>query len=124
MTKCWTIEQGSYSDYRIVGVFSTEENAKRVLKIYNKTQTYDEAYIEERDLDPIIAELNAGLHGYKVKHTAKGMFVEPCSDMLICEDCRFKGGAVYYVWAENDQAAIKIAAERHAQFVAQQQGIA
>jgi hypothetical protein len=26
----WVIEQGSYSDYRVVGVFTSRENAKRV----------------------------------------------------------------------------------------------
>ena len=27
--KVWTVEQGEYSDYRVVGIFSTKENAAR-----------------------------------------------------------------------------------------------
>ena len=32
----WVIEKGSYSDYRVVGVYSTQERAKLVCEHINK----------------------------------------------------------------------------------------
>lgn len=56
----WVIEQGEYSDYRVVGVFSSAANAQRVADAINVTQFTSPAEVAEWPLDPGVAALNAG----------------------------------------------------------------
>lgn len=58
MKTIWVIEAGYYSDYRVVGVFSSKKNAELVLK--NLKGDYEEPSISEWSLDPAVSELNAG----------------------------------------------------------------
>ena len=120
MMKCWIIEQGNYSSYSVVGIFSTEENANRAMATLNGS--YDEPSVTEREFDPGVAELNEGLHHYLVRF-ADGLVKTDLGNFIECEDWHWVGGSIYSVWAKNDQAAIKIAAERHAQYQAQAAGI-
>ena len=58
MKSVWLVEQGEYSDYNIVGVYSTKEKAKMCAKRYNKEFKafyYKEARARvcERTCDPI-----------------------------------------------------------------------
>lgn len=122
MPKCWIIEQGEYSDYHVVGIFSTEENAKHVMERIKQTYKYDRPYITERSFDPGIAELNEGLNHYCVRWIDAVMDVAISTDAED-EDCHWDNGHIYMVWAANDQAAIKIAAERHTQYLAQLAGM-
>lgn len=57
MKTVWVIEQGSYSDYRVVGVFSSEANAKFIADAINVAESYDKATIAEWSLDPAVDEL-------------------------------------------------------------------
>lgn len=66
MNKVWIIEQGCYSDYHVVGIFSTREKAQRVCDWVNAMEPYDRAEIAERALDPVVDELNAGLRQWRV----------------------------------------------------------
>jgi hypothetical protein len=58
----WIIERGEYSDYRVVGVFSTKEHAERIAALINKDEDSNiyQATVAEWPLDPAIADLNAG----------------------------------------------------------------
>lgn len=58
--KVWVIEDGEYSDYHVVGVFSSRENAELVR---SKLKSGD---IEEWDLDPAVDKLNAGMEKFYV----------------------------------------------------------
>ena len=118
--KVYTIEQGSYSDYHIIGVFSTRENAERM--IARMDSSYEKPWIEEREIDPGITELSQGLNLYMVRFRGDETAVESRGD-INPEDCIWKDGACYFVWAENDQAAIKIAAEKYAQYKAEEKGL-
>jgi len=51
--KVYVITQGSYSDYHIVGVKLTREEAERVVALANDEDCYDYAEIEEYDTDDI-----------------------------------------------------------------------
>jgi hypothetical protein len=74
----FVIEQGSYSDYRVVGVFSTRENAEMVAEKINAGQTYgDEATVAEWPLDPAVSELNQGMSQFRVLMRKDG-HVEEC----------------------------------------------
>ena len=54
----WVIERGSYSDYRVLGVFSTKANAERVLAMIEPDD--DPPSITEWPLDPAVTELGCG----------------------------------------------------------------
>ena len=62
MDKVWIIEQGRYSDYGVVGIFSTEDKAKAVCDKINEGDCRDEASVAERTLDPchITNEMSRG----------------------------------------------------------------
>lgn len=65
----WVVEQGSYSDYRVVGVFSTEENAQQVAAAVNTPEEDkwgDGATVSEWPLDPAVDELRQGFAMYSV----------------------------------------------------------
>lgn len=54
MDKVWIVEQGEYSDYSVLGIFSTKENAELVAEDINKDtdRYYDIASVRECTLDP------------------------------------------------------------------------
>lgn len=63
MKTVWVVEQGSYSDYRVVGVFSSKKNAELVADKVNRSSLYDAATVAEWPIDPGVEGLNKG---YKV----------------------------------------------------------
>ena len=136
MTKIWVIEQGSYSDYRVVGVFSSKENAERVLAFLKKEDdVFDVPEIAEWVLDPHVTELNAGLKPFLVTMSMNGT-VEQCKECVssyaLSDSLRvwertkadyWKGRSIAdavmgSVWAEDAPHAIKIANEFRAQAIA------
>src|SRR3990167_5468915 len=66
MQTVWVIEQGSYSDYRVVGVFSTEADAQYVADFINVSERCDPATIAEWPLNPVVSELRQGCQRYFV----------------------------------------------------------
>lgn len=121
MTSCWIIEQGQYSDYRVVGIFSTKENAELVLNYYRSgcDDDWDTPIITERQLDPALTELNAGLIQYIVivRQLNGGNHVEvrEGKPSLGDDEMKWSGGQLYNIWATDKDHAVKIAAERDAQ---------
>jgi hypothetical protein len=127
MVKVWAIEEGEYSDYHVVGVFSTRENAELILSKYNASP-YHHAEISEWDLDPAIEQLNAGLSRFYVQILRDGTVREVREDFGIEEwetinldDSRAQDGCKgyrIYVFAKDEQHAIKIANEKRLQYIA------
>ena len=117
--KCWIIEQGSYSDYRVVGIFSTLENAERMLAwLPVQEGTRDAPEITERELDPGVAEINEGLIHYGVSmRVDSGEVVRMIrfDGYLESHDLSWTDPVFYSVWARDEQHATKIAAERWTQ---------
>jgi hypothetical protein len=60
MATVWVVEQGEYSDYRVVGVFSSKENAQQI------AAAVDDATVAEWPLDPGIEDMNAGRKPFRV----------------------------------------------------------
>ena len=56
----WVVEQGEYSDYRVVGVFSTRANAQMVADKVSRPGAYEQATVSEWPLDPFIDEVCSG----------------------------------------------------------------
>jgi hypothetical protein len=117
---CWIIEQGEYSDYRVVGIFSTKENAERILAfIRDPENEWSEPLIREKVLDPGIDELNEGLRCFSVsfRYADNSVTVNELKNFTD-DGFHWKGGGVYNVWAHDAEHATKIAAEQHAQWLA------
>jgi hypothetical protein len=74
----WVVTEGEYSDYRVVGVFSTKENAQVVWDAIHATGA---RYLNDGPvlwtLDPGLSELRVGLRCYKVRMLRDGT-VESC----------------------------------------------
>lgn len=128
MTKIYAIERGSYSDYQVVGVFSTRENAQTVVDYMtaNGRSYDDDAEITEWDLDPSVDGIHQGLFLFHVimnMDTGDVVMVDKSSSP-VCEyeDHVMNGAAgVNYnghCWATDEKHAIKIINERRAQRIA------
>jgi hypothetical protein len=59
MDKIWVVEEGEYSDYRVVGVFSTKENAELVADKFGGD-------VAEWPIDPWVDHINHGREPYIV----------------------------------------------------------
>ena len=62
----WVIEKGSYSDYRVVGVYSTEAGARLVCDRINGDDRHYLATVAEWPLDPGVEAINKGLSPFVV----------------------------------------------------------
>ena len=62
----WVIEKESYSDYRVVGVYSTEAGARLVCDRINREEDYEFATMVEWPLDPGVEAINKGLSPFVV----------------------------------------------------------
>lgn len=134
----WVIEKGEYSDYRVVGVFTSKENADDMAARINESETYGEpATVAEWPLDPAIRELRAGFQPYHVWMLRDGT-VERCDRTDVstydlasasCELWRrskapaYKGKGIEdclkaTVWAKDDKHAIKIVNEMRTEMIA------
>ena len=126
MAKLYAITHGEYSDYRIITLCSDREKAEKLVEWYNRYDKYDPADIEEYE-DSIVVP-DESLIPYKVVFNADGsVYCETsCWPMdaivnhsYMCKDGRFG----VYVLATDEASAVKIAAEKRAVYLAQQNGI-
>lgn len=124
----WVIEAGDYSDYRVVGVFSSRENAAMVMA--RMREGYSTPTISKWPLDPMVAELAQGLTLHRVVMAIDGT-LERCDEREIPSydgmgaDGFFvsrvgDGGevAAATVWARDKEHAVKIVNERRLQWIA------
>ena len=132
--KVWTIESGSYSDYHIVGIFSSRKNAKTVLAVLKDKDP--EARIVEHNLDPAVDGIRRGLKIFRV-HMLRNGDVESVDlheidryDLAGEVSIWRRSTAPFYrgkgvpdvmtasIWAEDKTQAIKAANEKRTQFIA------
>jgi hypothetical protein len=139
----WVVEQGQYSGYRVVGVFSSEGNARLIADALNAPEEgkyvpgHDVASVAEWPLDPAVAELNAGHYRFNVTMlrdgTVEGIGREPIEWPVSAEVAMWKraypakdaGGKATEVetlngtvWAKDEAHAVKIVNELRAQMIA------
>ncbi len=123
----WVVEQGRYSDYRVVGVFSTEANARAVASLVGRdasTMQWEQPTVSEWPLDPGVSELAQGYTPFSVWMLRDGT-VENCESAFEVyglttgekwlEDDRLHT----VVWAKDDTHAIKIANEIRTRMIAE-----
>jgi len=129
MKSVWVIESGTYSDYSVDGIFSSEENAELALKMLVNS----DASIAEWSLDPKVLEIRKGLKPYLVFMKRNGdvdtiiefFFINDQEPDIIHRYGRVKYSYKdsydvlrVYTWARDERHAIKIANEKRAQKIA------
>lgn len=102
--KVWVVEQGQYSDYEVVGIFSTQELADAAAAMMNESSRshYDKATVAERDLDPYVSEMRAGQIYWMVWMGRDGAADVSRSDPFNTigdDDCVIRGRFRTFVWA-------------------------
>lgn len=123
MTIMYVVTAGSYSDYRICGVFDNKPDAE--LFLARCFTPNDDADIEEHNLNPIRPEMRAGLSWWHIyldrdgEHKADWSSC-PCvppantsSELRVLRD-----GYGWQGWAESLQHAVKIAGEHRIRHLA------
>jgi hypothetical protein len=131
----FVIEQGEYSDYRVVGVFTTRKNAETVAAWLNRDGQYGGASVAEWPLNPAVTEINKGMRQWTV-HMHKHGSVERVDAAEYTyslegemhewereEAPAYKGKGIpnlltATVWATDEKHAVKIVNERRIQMLA------
>jgi len=132
----WVIEQGEYSEYEVVGVFSSEQNAQAVADAINATRhgsRSSEATVAEWPLDPAIDALRQGFVPFVVmmledgtvelaqRHTVSSApsLVE---DTFMCRRSKWRATEPdvlrAVVFAKDEAHAIKITNEHRTRLIA------
>ena len=132
----FVIEQGSYSDYQVVGVYSTRAAANQVRDALRAAECYgDSPEVAEWPLNPAVDELRQGLSRFRVVMLIDGT-VERCDPSALSgyelagsvqiwrrTQAAYKGKGIpdalmAVVWAKDAEHAIKIANEHRAEMKA------
>lgn len=130
MAKVYVVTKGCYSDYHICAVTLDKEKAERLRKLFDGGG-WDEACVEEYDTKTHEGFLS-GRKPYCVSFRKNGDLYSV--DEKTCGIEYFAPGIVEYpkhegclsvnLYAKNENAAIKIAAEKRAKYLAEKEGIA
>lgn len=121
--KVYVVARGSYSDYHICAVAVDKQHAERLCKLFSNR--YEEANIEEYDTDDAQTLANGGTR-YAVRFDKNGNVSDIHEDIDDCVGCyyiRHNGEFVVTVDTYTEEAAIKIAAEKRAQYLAEKLGL-
>ena len=139
MNTVWVVEQGDYSDYRVVGIYSSRENAQRIADLINSAEDYcfDDATVSERNLDPCIEDLNAGRKPFNIVmdysgntesvgeceffeyDTYRKLHVWKRTEASAYKDRNINDAISGIVWAADEKHAVKIANEFRARMIAE-----
>lgn len=121
--KVYVITRGSYSDYHICAVAVDKQHAERLRKLFSNR--HEKADIEEYDTDDVQTLATGGAR-YEVRFDKNGnvsYIHEYMDDYVGCRYLRHNGEFVVIVDAYTEEAAIKIAAEKRAQYLAEKLGL-
>jgi hypothetical protein len=137
MTKIYVVTSGSYSDYCIEGIFSTEEKANKYIDfMVGGKDRSDDFRVEEHDLDTEIPVMPLNHNSYEVSMAKDGSvsvvnpssyadFLSRMGGVRMCMQTyawgNIKVGTEYLVTivlATDEQHAVKIASERRSRILA------
>lgn len=117
MKKAYIITSGNYSDYHIVAVFSKLSTAEEYVSKYNQHTRWDDALVEEWDIDTPVGEH----FGLVIRMSKDGEFKESYEfngreQGFYCFDP--KGNLVWRVATFDLERAIKVVNEKRVQILA------
>lgn len=131
--KAYVITRGDYSDYSIVGVTLDKQKARKIVKLFDDTRY--KARIEEYDLDEFTGNEKPGWSVYFYESDPPlairsiyfdyGGMNRRNMKPLICPMNGSYNGIIYTVGvqADDEEHAIKIAADELARYRAEKEGI-
>jgi hypothetical protein len=134
MKYVYIVEQGDYSDYHVVGIFSTKELATAEAERLNTKGEYSVAEVRRRVLDPGVVHRNEGLEVFHVSmgYNGSDVQVRPAkydteepklvvwkkTEALAYDHKSIGDGVQGCVWAKCPEHVIKIANEFRVQQIA------
>ena len=129
--KVYIVTKGYYDDYTICGVYSTQELAEKMWKIFDDSRSseWNAANIEEYELDKTPPEFVEGKKRYIVVLKNSGAVEDvyqsaPWGCCGLIEDSvpwHNNQGWTFTVWATTKKEALKKAKERLHQLIAEKQ---
>ena len=124
--KVFVVSTGEYSDWRIRGVFSSREKAESFMATFNdktKNTHWNENFngIDVYEVDEAVNALEKGYMPYEVTIDKHGNVSQVDVDWSCGGDCYsfLTGDWSIYVWAKSIKHAVKIAADRRRQRIAE-----
>lgn len=124
----YVITSGNYSEYHIVAVFSDEKEAEKMLGLLNAHRDYYGYEIEFWE-DGFVAEYREGCYPFfvvfqnnSIKCDKSVYNFESCmkAEWYYNEDRNYFS---VYVFAKDEQEALKIASEKRAKIIGEQTGV-
>jgi len=129
MKTVYILTEGDYSDYHIIGVYSTRELAQEAADAgFVRVSVYSDYDIEEHNLDENSPPF--GMKCWRVRMLRNGDTLGDVergdigghgsmSDYIILTSRRkLTDEAYFFMWARDEKHAVKIANERRAQLIA------
>lgn len=122
--KFYAVTKGSHSDYHIITITTDAEKAARLANKFS--DRYDEARVEEYEESDIFVRdlwrVNFDRHGdvISVKQETNDYYY---GDAYMCREDLYGSNFWIYVFADSEEAAIKIAAEKRAEYLAAKNGL-
>ncbi len=114
--KVWVATRGEYSDYQVVGAFSTKELAERMNSLLSDMNPPLEVEVDEP-----LTKLDAGYRKYHVLMEKAGNVLSQHVESDLNADWEWVRNADetfhWQGWAKDEQHAIKIANERRTQAI-------
>jgi len=117
--KVYIITKGAYSDYHICAVASDKNMAEKLCRAYTDNDRH-KAWIEEYDLNERLEDVRIM---YCVEITDDG--VEVCENDYENKEFEYgdRGDFTAYVFARDQEHAVKIAQDRRAEYLAKKEGV-
>jgi len=126
---CWVVERGCYSDYCVLGVFTSRKYADEFAQEANMRESYEKATVAKWPLNPGVAEMAAGMKLWSLTMSFDGTTER--IENIARADCSASNGlsvwkrteALHWkgqsvqdaiqgsVWARDEKHAVKIANE-------------
>jgi hypothetical protein len=130
----WVIESGSYSDYRVDGVYSSKKNAEMAKRALKSALSSDMT-IREWELDPGIEDFRKGYDYWHILMLRDGTVegdvkrnrypsagstygIWKRTEAPATKGKGIPGALLANVWARNAKHAVKIVNEKRAQMIA------
>lgn len=117
-TTMYLVSDGCYSSYRILGVYSTKENAQKAHQLFRADNDIEEYVLDEMPEHP------PGVLHYRVDIDRDGDVkdvrkesVEEFPDYTWAPYGQFRDFVHIHVWAEDEKHAVKIANEMRVRLI-------
>lgn len=122
VSKVFVITKGSYSDYTIVGIYSTSKGAQRAISLLNIEDVNEIEEYELNELDPLVNKFARGYRIWWVSMQRDGTVARVYAERSLHTYINHRKDGNPAVWgqvlAKSEEHAIKIVNDKRAQLIA------